>query len=93
MVLGKAGQGGKATDGGNSRVDIFDQDGQRLAAWKPFGRQSGIWIEKNDTLATDSESEEHRARRRTIPAANLACSIGRVKTGKVDHYIPPPPSV
>jgi hypothetical protein len=39
-----------ATDGGNSRVDIFDQDGQCPAAWKPFGRPSGIWIEKNDTL-------------------------------------------
>ena len=43
------------------------------AAWKPFGRPSGIWIEKNDTLyATGSGSEDHRARTRTIPAANVA---------------------
>ena len=60
---------------GNSRADIFDQDGQCPAAWKPFGRPSGIWIEKNDTLyATDSESAEHRARTRTIRAANVACA-------------------
>ena len=44
-------------DRSNSRVDIFDQNGKFIAAWKQFGRPSGIWIDKNDRLyVADSES-------------------------------------
>ena len=62
------------------------------AAWKPFGRPSGIWIEKNNTLyVTGSESKEHRARTRTRlqtwPPHRLR------EDGKARLLHPPPPSV
>ena len=44
-------------DRGNSRIQIFDQDGHFLMEWKQFGRPSGLYIDKNDTLyAIDADS-------------------------------------
>jgi len=79
-------------DRSNSRVDIFDQDGKFLAAWKQFGRPSGIWIDKNDVLyVSDSESEDAPGKDTNNPGCKRGVRIGSVKTGKVDYYIPPPP--
>ena len=79
-------------DRSNSRVDIFDQDGKFLAAWKQFGRPSGIWIDKNDMLyVADSESEEAPGKDTNNPGCKRGVRVGSVKTGKVDYYIPPPP--
>jgi sugar lactone lactonase YvrE len=79
-------------DRSNSRVDIFDQDGKFLAAWKQFGRPSGIWIDKNDTLyVADSESEDAPGKDTDNPGCKRGVRVGSVKTGKVDYYIPPPP--
>jgi len=79
-------------DRSNSRVDIFDQDGKFLAAWKQFGRPSGIWIDKNDTLyVSDSESEDAPGKDTNNPGCKRGIRIGSAKTGKVDYYIPPPP--
>ena len=41
----------------NNRIQIFDQDGKLLDEWRQFGRPSGIFIMKDDTIyVTDSES-------------------------------------
>src|SRR5712691_9956688 len=41
----------------NNRIQIFDQDGRFLEQWRQFGRPSGIFIAKDDTIyVTDSES-------------------------------------
>ena len=37
-------------DRGNSRLQIFDQEGIWLATWTQFGRPSGLYIDANDTL-------------------------------------------
>ena len=37
-------------DRGNNRVQIFDQNGNFIEEWKQFGRPSGIFIDRNDTL-------------------------------------------
>jgi streptogramin lyase len=79
-------------DRSNSRIDIFDQDGKFLAAWKQFGRPSGIWIDKNDILyASDSESEDAPGKDTHNPGCRRGVRIGSAKTGKVEYYIPPPP--
>lgn len=81
-----------AADRSNSRVDIFDQDGKFLDSWKQFGRPSGIWIDKNDTLyVSDSESEDAPGNDHNNPGCKRGIRIGSAKTGKVDYYIPPPP--
>ncbi len=79
-------------DRSNSRVDIFDQDGKFLAAWKQFGRPSGIFIDRNDVLyVSDSESEDAPGKDTNNPGCKRGIRIGSAKTGKVDYYIPPPP--
>jgi len=79
-------------DRSNSRVDIFNQDGKFLAAWKQFGRPSGIFIDRNDVLyVSDSESENAPGKDTNNPGCKRGIRVGSVKTGKVDYYIPPPP--
>jgi len=79
-------------DRSNSRVAIFDQDGKFIAAWKQFGRPSGIFIDKNDTLyVSDSESEDAPGKDTHNPGCKRGIRGGSIKDGKVQFYIPPPP--
>jgi sugar lactone lactonase YvrE len=73
-------------DRGNSRIQIFDQDGKHLATWTQFGRPSGLFIDKNDVLyATDSESNAQRN-----PGWKRGIYIGSARTGWVTGFIPDP---
>ena len=73
-------------DRGNSRIQIFDQDGKFLEEWKQFGRPSGIYIDKNDTLyAADSESDDKRN-----VGWKKGIRIGSAKDGKVETFIVDP---
>jgi streptogramin lyase len=73
-------------DRGNNRISIFDQNGKFIAAWKQFGRPSGILITKDDTLfVTDSESGGIRN-----PGWPKGIRIGSAKTGVVRQFIPDP---
>jgi DNA-binding beta-propeller fold protein YncE len=71
-------------DRGNSRIQIFDQDGQFLDQWKQFGRPSGIYISRNDTLySVDSQSDE-----KTNLGVKRGIRIGSAKDGSVRAFIP-----
>lgn len=73
-------------DRGNSRIQIFDQEGAHLETWTQFGRPSGLFIDDADVLyAADSESNARRNRgyRRGI-------YIGSVVDGWVTAFIPDP---
>jgi streptogramin lyase len=68
----------------NNRLQIFDQNGKFLAEWHQFGRPSGVYIDKNDTIyVTDSES-----RAENNPGFQRGISIGSARTGKVTAFIP-----
>ncbi len=72
-------------DRGNSRIQIFDQEGNYLATYTQFGRPSGLFI-KNDTLySADSESNQanHPGWRRGI-------YVGDALTGFVYAFVPDP---
>src|SRR5258708_1096314 len=70
-------------DRANSRLQIFDQDGKFLTEWKQFGRPSGIWIDKNDSLyVADSQSSE-----KTNPGFKQGIRVGSAKDGKVASFI------
>jgi len=72
-------------DRGNSRIQVFDQDGKFLEEIKQFGRPSGIFIDKNDTMyVTDDESDA-----KTNPGMKKGIRIGSLKDGKVKFLIPP----
>src|SRR6266446_7055718 len=71
-------------DRANSRIQIFDQDGKFIDQWKQFGRPSGVYIDKNDTIyVADSQSNatQNRGFKRGI-------YIGSAKDGKVTAMIP-----
>ena len=73
-------------DRGNNRISIFDQDGKFIAAWKQFGRPSGILITEDDTLyVTDSESGGDRN-----PGWPKGIRVGNARTGHVKQFIPDP---
>ena len=71
-------------DRGNSRIQIFDQEGELLHVWKQFGRPSGLYIDSNDTLyVADSESNESRN-----PGWQRGIRIGSAVTGEVTAFMP-----
>jgi sugar lactone lactonase YvrE len=73
-------------DRGNSRIQIFDQEGTFLEQWKQFGRPSGLYIDKSDTIyAADSQSDE-----KVNPGFKRGIYIGSAKDGKVAAFIPDP---
>jgi sugar lactone lactonase YvrE len=39
----------------NDRIQIFSQDGQSLGSWTQFGRPSGIFIDRDDTMYVASQ--------------------------------------
>ena len=75
-------------DRGNSRTQIFDQDGNWIATWTQFGRPSGLFIDKNDVLYS-ADSESH-----VVWSGNWGWKrgirIGSVNDGRVTHFIPDP---
>jgi sugar lactone lactonase YvrE len=71
-------------DRGNSRIQIFDQDGKFIDQWKQFGRPSGIYISKGDILlSVDSQSDE-----KTNPGVKRGIRIGSATDGSVKSFVP-----
>jgi sugar lactone lactonase YvrE len=70
-------------DRGNNRIVIMDQDGKYLDEWRQFGRPSGMFISKDDTLyVADSESWGQDE-----PGWKKGIRIGSAKTGVVKSFI------
>lgn len=75
-------------DRGNSRLQIFEQDGTWVATWTQFGRPSGLYIDSNDILySADSESNTGPGRN---PGWYRGIRIGSAVTGFVSAFIPDP---
>ena len=80
-------------DRSNNRIEIFDQDGRFIDEWKQFGRPSGIFIDRDDTLyAADSESTERGGPNGYgyHPGWQRGIRIGSAKDGSVKYFIPDP---
>jgi len=78
-------------DRGNSRIVVFDKDGNFLAAWKQFGRPSGVAVDKDDMLyVIDSQSSDNQGAANYNPGCARGIRIGSVKDGKVMYFLPPP---
>jgi sugar lactone lactonase YvrE len=71
----------------NNRIQIFDQDGGRIAEWRQFGRPSGIAITRDDTIyVTDSESGPNTGARE-LPGIKKGIRIGSARDGTVTAFI------
>ena len=75
-------------DRGNSRIQLFDQDGQFLMTWTQFGRPSDVYIDSNDWLyAADSESGTGAERN---PGWERGIRVGKASDGFVTAFTPDP---
>jgi len=75
-------------DRGNDRIQVFDLDGNFIEQFTQFGRPSGIWIDKNDTIyVADSESREREGYGHH-PGWKRGIRVGSLKDGKVVAFIP-----
>ncbi len=69
-------------DRGNQRIQVFDQEGNFVAAWPQFGHPEGLFITADDTLyVTDSNSRPESPYKRGI-------RVGSAKDGSVRYFIP-----
>jgi sugar lactone lactonase YvrE len=85
----------------NNRIQILDQDGRFIAQWFQFGRPSGIFIDRDDTIyVADSESRDGRTNTGVpgLPGtgygmnqgARRGIRIGSARDGSVKAFIPDP---
>ena len=73
-------------DRSNSRIQIFDSDGNFIDQWTQFGRPSGMFIAEGDTLyVTDSTSNS-----RNNPGWKRGIYIGSARDRGVTTFIPDP---
>jgi DNA-binding beta-propeller fold protein YncE len=71
----------------NNRIQIFDQDGKLLDQWHQFGRPSGIYITKDDTIyVADSESGPDTGAHELL-GIKKGIRIGSARDGKVTAFI------
>ena len=72
----------------NNRIQLFDQAGRFLEEWKQFGRPSGIFITRDDTMyVADSESWGTDTGARELPGIKKCIRIGSARTGEVTGFI------
>jgi hypothetical protein len=81
----------------NSRIQVFDQDGNLVAAWRQFGQPSSVFVDKRDDLFVGAVYLSARAGSRgsspaepTIGANDRAIVIGNAITGRLEYLIPDP---
>jgi sugar lactone lactonase YvrE len=71
----------------NNRIQIFDQDGRFIDEWRQFGRPSGIYITRDDTMyVTDSESGPDSGAHE-LTGIRKGIRIGSARTGVVSAFI------
>jgi hypothetical protein len=74
----------------NSRIQIFDPDGNFLAEWKQFGRPSAVYIDKNDVIYVADSQTEDKEGCTPDPGCRRGIRIGSAKNGTVKYFIPRP---
>src|SRR4051794_12016266 len=71
----------------NNRIQIFDQNGTFLDEWRQFGRPSGIFITKDDTIyVADSESGPDTGAHE-LTGIKKGIRIGSARDGRVTAFI------
>ena len=78
----------------NNRVQVFDQDGNFIAAWKQFGQPSSVYVDKKDNIYIGATYQTAgRGESVTGPTAgpnDRAIVIGSAITGELKYLIPDP---
>src|SRR5436190_5154077 len=77
-------------DRSNNRIQIFDQDGKFFEEWKQFGRPSGIFIDRSDSMFVIDSETKNVPGYGYNPGGSRGIRIGSARDGKVVAYIPDP---
>ncbi len=64
----------------NNRVQVFDQDGNFIAAWKQFGQPSSVYVDGHDDLFVGAIYQN-------AAAASRGESVTALTTGTNDRAI------
>jgi len=78
----------------NNRVQVFDQDGNFVAAWKQFGQPSSVYVDTRDNIYVGATFQDaSRGQSVTGPTTggnDRAIVIGNAITGELKYLIPDP---
>ena len=70
----------------NKRVQVFDQDGQFLAAWPQFGEVNSVFVSKDDTIYAGTGFADPDAAKGEV----RGILVGSAKDGSLKAFIPDP---
>ena len=70
----------------NRRIQVFDQDGNFIAAWSQFGQPSSVFVGKDDTIYVGASFPDPTAKKGEL----RGIVIGSAKDGSLKAFIPDP---
>jgi hypothetical protein len=70
----------------NQRIQVFDQEGHFIAAWKQFGEPSSVFVGKDDTIYVGSGFPDPAAKKGEI----RGIVVGNALDGSLKAFIPDP---
>lgn len=70
----------------NRRIQVFDQEGNFITAWKQFGQPSSVFVGKDDTIYVGASFPDPAAKKGEL----RGIVIGNVKDGSLKAFIPDP---
>jgi hypothetical protein len=70
----------------NSRIQVFDQDGGFIAAWKQFGQPSSVFVGRDDTIYVGASFPDPSAKKGEL----RGITIGNAIDGSLKAFIPDP---
>jgi DNA-binding beta-propeller fold protein YncE len=77
----------------NNRIQVFDEEGNFVAAWKQFGQPSSVFVDQRDNIyvgATYQDPARGNVMRATTAPNDRAIVIGNAITGELKYLIPDP---
>ncbi|HUR36129.1 MAG TPA: peptidyl-alpha-hydroxyglycine alpha-amidating lyase family protein [Vicinamibacterales bacterium] len=77
----------------NSRIQVFTQDGQFVAAWRQFGQPSSVYVDQRDQIYVGATYQDQRSGSVTGPGNgpnDRAIVVGNAITGELTYLIPDP---
>jgi len=78
----------------NNRIQVFDQDGNSIAAWKQFGQPSSVYVDKRDNIYVGATYQDASSGGSvtgpTTGPNDRAIVIGNAITGELKYLIPDP---
>jgi 6-bladed beta-propeller len=70
----------------NRRIQVADQEGNFIAAWKQFGQPSSVFVGKDDTIYVGASFPDPEAKKGEL----RGIVIGNAKDGSLKAFIPDP---